>query len=123
MKTEVFPVKVLSDGTIVTDYTRRLLPSKDKVRLRRDKIIQYMAAGKPALVSPVGIAHDLVAHGESGFHCTTEDQWYDSLMQLHQDSALCASMGANAQSQAQDKYDTEIAANRLCKVFVSCMGG
>ncbi len=87
------------------------------------KIIQYMAAGKPALVSPVGIAHDLVAHGESGFHCTTEDQWYDSLMQLHQDSALCASMGANAQSQAQDKYDTEIAANRLHKVFVSCMGG
>ena len=45
MKTEAFPVKVLSDGTIVTDYTRRLLPSKDKVRLRRDKIIQCMVKG------------------------------------------------------------------------------
>ena len=45
MKIEAFPVKILSDGRIITDYTRRLLPSKDKVRLRRDKIIQYMADG------------------------------------------------------------------------------
>ncbi len=45
MKIEVFPVKILSDGIIITDYVRRLLPSKDKVRLRRDKIIQSMADG------------------------------------------------------------------------------
>tara|TARA_B100000029_G_C17021976_1_gene758926 strand:- start:62 stop:283 length:222 start_codon:yes stop_codon:yes gene_type:complete len=45
MKIQVFPVKVLSDGTIVTDYAKRLLPSKDKVGLRRDKIIQCMVEG------------------------------------------------------------------------------
>jgi DNA-binding NarL/FixJ family response regulator len=45
MKIEVIPVKILSDGRIVTDGARRLLPSKDKVRLRRDKIIQCMANG------------------------------------------------------------------------------
>jgi hypothetical protein len=45
MKIEAFPVKILSDGIIITDYARRLLPSKDKVRLRRDKIIQSMADG------------------------------------------------------------------------------
>ncbi|MDG2242273.1 MAG: glycosyltransferase family 1 protein [Rhodospirillaceae bacterium] len=87
------------------------------------KIIQYMAAGKPALVSPVGIANDLVTQGGTGFHCNTADEWYGSLMQLQQDPALCASMGARAQSQAQEKYDTEIAANCLHKVFEGCMGG
>jgi len=45
MKIEVFPVKILSDGTIVSDNEKRLLPSRDKMRLRRDKIIQCMVKG------------------------------------------------------------------------------
>ena len=86
------------------------------------KIIQYMAAGKPALVSPVGIAADLTTQGETGFHCKTEDDWYESLMRLYNDHTLCSSMGARAQSEAEARYDTTIAAQQLYQVFETCLG-
>lgn len=86
------------------------------------KIIQYMAAGKPALVSPVGIARDLTTHDETGFHCRTEDDWYEMLMRLYNDNALCSSMGARAQSEAEAKYETTIAAQQLYQVFETCLG-
>lgn len=86
------------------------------------KIIQYMAAGKPALVSPVGIAADLTTHEKTGFHCRTEDDWYENLMRLHNDHSLCSTMGGQAQSEAEDLYDTPIAAQRLYQVFKSCLG-
>ncbi|MEQ9449290.1 MAG: glycosyltransferase, partial [Rhodospirillaceae bacterium] len=40
------------------------------------KIIQYMAAGVPTLASPVGIASQIVEHGQTGYHCRSTDDWY-----------------------------------------------
>nr|NKB43484.1 glycosyltransferase [Alphaproteobacteria bacterium] len=86
------------------------------------KIIQYMAAGKPALVSPIGIASELTIHDKTGSHCRTEDDWYAMLMRLYNDDALCSSMGARAQAEAEEKYDTAIAAEQLRQVFETCLG-
>jgi glycosyltransferase involved in cell wall biosynthesis len=85
------------------------------------KIIQYMAAGKPALVSPVGIAGDLITHGETGFYCRSEEDWYTFLMQLYQDKELRFAMGARAQAEAETKYDTALAADKLYQIFEACL--
>jgi glycosyltransferase involved in cell wall biosynthesis len=83
------------------------------------KIIQYMAAGRATLTSPVGIAAGLVEQGTTGFHCVTPDDWYTKLIQLHGDRALCASLGAHAQQIAARKYDTAVVAAQLYDLFAA----
>lgn len=81
------------------------------------KIIQYMAAGKPTLASPVGIAAQLVREGETGFQCSSPEQWYERLKELRQDMARTASFGHGAKSIAASEYDTAVTAGRLYKIF------
>src|SRR5262249_22528152 len=83
------------------------------------KIIQYMAAARRTLASPVGIAADLVTEGDTGFRCVTADDWYNTLMRLYHDRARCASMGAHAQQIAARKYDTAVVAAQLYDLFVT----
>ena len=45
MRIEAFPVRILIDGTIVTDYSRILLPIEDKIRYRRDKVTKLLSEG------------------------------------------------------------------------------
>lgn len=83
------------------------------------KIIQYMAAGKPTLTSPVGIAADLVEDGVTGFHCRTADDWYRRLCQLHADENVLTTQGDSARARAQSRYDSAIAAAELAAIFKS----
>ena len=39
------------------------------------KAIQYMAMGKPTVLSAVGFNNELIEHGKDGFLCKTEDEW------------------------------------------------
>jgi glycosyltransferase involved in cell wall biosynthesis len=87
------------------------------------KIIQYMAAGKPTLTSPVGIAADLVENGMTGFHCRTADDWYARLHQLHDDYLLLAAQGAESRRRAEAKYDTSVAAAAIHDILKDCLGG
>lgn len=87
------------------------------------KIIQYMAAGKPALTSPVGIAAALVEDGVTGFHCRTGDDWYRRLRQLYEDPAVLAAQGTSSRRLAETRYDTTIAAAQLADVFEDCLRG
>jgi glycosyltransferase involved in cell wall biosynthesis len=83
------------------------------------KIIQYMAAGKSTLTSPVGIAADLVEDGVTGFHCRTADDWYRRLCQLHADEKLLNTQGDNARGRAESRYDSALAAAELAGIFKS----
>ena len=81
------------------------------------KIIQYMSAGRAALTSPVGIAADLVEPGVTGFHCETGEEWYEALIALYRDPALCAAQGAAARKRAVERYDAAVAARALYQVL------
>jgi len=43
------------------------------------KALQYMATGRPAIVSPVGMNAELVKHGTSGWLAEGEDAWIEAL--------------------------------------------
>ncbi len=85
------------------------------------KIIQYMAAGIPSLVSPVGIAKDMISNGETGYLCVTSDNWYARLTQLYQEGTLRETIGQKARLVAAEKYDTVPTASALHRVFVNCL--
>lgn len=81
------------------------------------KLIQYMAAGRAALTSPVGIAADIVEDGLTGFHCATPEHWYQRLMDLYRDPELLARQGRRGREIAVERYDIRVAAQQLCEVF------
>lgn len=52
------------------------------------KALQYMAIGRPAVVSPVGINREIVRDGENGMWAETMNDWTNRLETLARDPAL-----------------------------------
>ena len=64
------------------------------------KLLQYLAAGIPAIASPVGENRRVVAEGVTGFLAETPGEWREALRRLASDSALRRRMGAAARERA-----------------------
>jgi len=72
------------------------------------KILQYMAAGLPAVVSPVGINPKLVEHGERGFLADTEEEWFFALRTLMSDHVLRQKFGSAGRDFVEREYSLRV---------------
>jgi len=77
------------------------------------KAIQYMGAGVPAVVSPVGASRDVVLDGVCGFLATTEEDWVHALSRLLESPQLRARMGEEGRRRVERNYSAEVQAPRL----------
>jgi glycosyltransferase involved in cell wall biosynthesis len=77
------------------------------------KAIQYMGAGIPAVVSPVGANRDVVPDGVCGFHATSEAEWVRALERLLDSSELRTRMGTEGRRRVEQHYSAEIQAPRV----------
>src|SRR5205085_6413159 len=57
------------------------------------KALQYMATGRPVVVSPVGVNTEIVRDGQSGLLARDTSQWVDALERLAHDTALRSRLG------------------------------
>jgi glycosyltransferase involved in cell wall biosynthesis len=85
------------------------------------KIIQYMACGKPAVASPVGVNRHIIADGVDGFLVATPDQWSWALRTLRDDHGLRARMGKAAQRKVEKEYSLQVTAPRLAALLRSAL--
>lgn len=82
------------------------------------KILQYAAAGLPAIASPVGVNSEIITHGSNGYLAATDNDWIDCISSLIQNSALRRQMGDKARQSVQ-KFDTKLLACRLAELIRS----
>lgn len=68
------------------------------------KILQYMAAGVPAIASPVGINSRLIQHGERGLLATTEAEWFSAIEMLMSDHRLRQDLGHAGRAYCDQHY-------------------
>lgn len=68
------------------------------------KLIQYMAAGRPVVASPVGVNKDIICEGENGFLASSEDDWFKFLNHLIANPVLRASLGAAGRRFVEAHY-------------------
>ena len=68
------------------------------------KLIQYLAAGLPAVASPVGENRVVVEAGVSGFLAESEEEWREALRRLVSDAETRGEMTAAARAEAVMKY-------------------
>jgi glycosyltransferase involved in cell wall biosynthesis len=84
-----------------------LMPLHDTPRARGKcafKALQYMAAGTPVVLSPVGMNAEVVEDGVSGFLADSPEAWREKLARLIADSALRERMGRAARERVRVRY-------------------
>jgi len=77
------------------------------------KLLQYMAAGRPVVASPVGVNPDIVEPGVTGLLARTPEEWRTALTRLRDDPGLRARMGAAGRRRVEADYSLDIAEPRL----------
>jgi glycosyltransferase involved in cell wall biosynthesis len=80
------------------------------------KALQYMATGRPVVVSPVGVNAEIVQPGRNGYLTSSVDDWVDALLKLARDPALRARLGANARKTIEDGYSARTSAAKFAAV-------
>ncbi len=86
------------------------------------KMLQYMACGLPAVVSPVGMNKQVLAKGPAALGPQTPDEWEEALETLYQNPSLCRSMGQTGRQIIEEFFSVEILTKRLAEIFQLVLG-
>ncbi len=71
------------------------------------KILQYLAAGVPAIASPVGMNRTLLGEAEVGLPARTERDWYEAICGLLLDPTAAYRMGVVGRELVRRDYSVE----------------
>mgnify|MGYP001469234176 CR=1 FL=1 len=115
-----------NEAATLQDFDAGLMPLHDTEWERGKcsfKMLQYMAAGIPAVVSPVGMNIDVAAHGGLAFTPREESEWFDALEMLYKDRSLARRMGQRGRAVAITHYDVAVVSSRLASIFKSALKG
>jgi glycosyltransferase involved in cell wall biosynthesis len=100
----------------VADFDAGIMPLALGDRWSRGKcaykLLQYMAAGVPAIGSDVGMNAELIRHDENGLLAGDARDWETQLARLANDDGLRARLGAAGRETARD-YGYAAVADRL----------
>jgi glycosyltransferase involved in cell wall biosynthesis len=91
----------------VADFDIGLAPLTDDLWARGKcglKTLQYMAASKPVVCSPVGVQREMVRPGLSGLWATSRQEWVEALAQLIRAPEERARMGAAGRKILNERY-------------------
>lgn len=82
------------------------------------KLIQYMAAGKPVIASPVGVNIHIVRNGENGFLANTDEEWAGALRTLIENPALRQRMGRAGRRRVEEEFCLSVSAPKLVELLL-----
>jgi glycosyltransferase involved in cell wall biosynthesis len=71
------------------------------------KGLQYMAAGIPTIMSPVGVNAEIIQDGENGFLAATTEEWVDKLSRLIESVELRKKLSLNGRTTVEEKFSVE----------------
>lgn len=109
-----------NEATALHDMSVGLMPLTDDKWTRGKcsfKMLQYMAAGIPSVVSPVGMNRDILQKANVGFAASSQDDWYNAMETLYNDFVLQEEMGKQGRSIVEQFYSAEIIAAHLAEIF------
>ncbi len=87
------------------------------------KLVQYLACGRPAVASPVGVNPAIVIDGTTGLLAAGEDAWVAALDRLIDDPALRARLGAAGRAHVEAHYALHRTAPLVADVLRRAAGG
>jgi glycosyltransferase involved in cell wall biosynthesis len=83
------------------------------------KMLCYMAAGLPVVVTAAGMNREVLALGEVGLSAKSEQQWVDALVALLDQPDLRRNMGAAGRAIVEERFSLKRLAVQYATVFYS----
>ncbi len=87
------------------------------------KMLQYMACGIPAIVSPVGMNAEVLALGQLGLAAVRGADWYEALEHFYRDRDKARAAGREGRSVARRHFSRAVVSRRLAEVFQQVSSG
>ncbi len=81
------------------------------------KLVQYMAAGRATVASPVGANASIVVHGQTGLLAATTQEWIDSLRMLAANPSLSSNFGLNGRRRVEEMYSVQATSSKLVEAL------
>jgi glycosyltransferase involved in cell wall biosynthesis len=81
------------------------------------KLLQYMAAGRATIASPVGANASIVIHGQTGFLPESTKEWLDCLSMLAANPSLLKNLGLNGRRRVENMYSLRATSTRLIEAL------
>lgn len=86
------------------------------------KMLVYLAAERPAIVSPVGVNAEVLARGDVGLAAKTDDDWYRHFVALYDDRERARAMGLRGLELVERSYSVAVCAETLVTAFTEVAG-
>jgi glycosyltransferase involved in cell wall biosynthesis len=86
------------------------------------KLIQYMAAARATVASPIGAGSSIVVPGETGFLANSIEEWTAALRRLASDRDRTRKLGLAGRSRAAEAYSLQVLAPKLVDVLKCAVG-
>lgn len=83
------------------------------------KGLAYMAMEVATIMSPVGVNSEIIQDGENGFLADDEDEWFEKISKLVEDSALRKRLGKAGRQTVVDHYSVHANKERYRQLFLS----
>lgn len=109
-----------SENQLINSFTVGIMPLADEEWVKGKcscKMLQYLACGVPAVVSPYGQNNIILQEKLTGLPATTEKEWGNALQQLKEDDAMRIEMGTNGIKLVAEKYSCAVNAAKLISIF------
>ena len=81
------------------------------------KLLQYMAAGVPAIATPVGVNKTIADFGEAALLPETEDEWVGALETLIESETLRRELAERARKKVEEEYSLTVWAPKLAELY------
>ncbi|MCA9088079.1 MAG: glycosyltransferase family 4 protein [Planctomycetaceae bacterium] len=83
------------------------------------KLLQYMAAGVPAIASPVGVNRDIITPGIHGCRAESTEDWLNQLTFLLDNPVQTLAMVQAARQKVEEQYSIDVLAPKLLAAIAS----
>ncbi|MEM0984861.1 MAG: glycosyltransferase family 4 protein [Pseudomonadota bacterium] len=81
----------------------------------------YMAAGVPPVCAKIGYNIELIEPGVTGYLCTNEDDWFETLSQLIEDAGLRQEIGRAARADVVERFSPHKQAKKILDVCLELL--
>jgi len=87
------------------------------------KLLQYMAASRLAIASPVGVNSEIVDHMRDGLLASSEKDWYSLLKMVCENPEMITSCGLAARKKVEQEYSLQVWAPRVAAIYRDVING
>jgi glycosyltransferase involved in cell wall biosynthesis len=81
------------------------------------KLVQYMAASRPVVASPIGVNCDVVKEGINGYFAVSEEEWVTNLERFRGNMELTASLGAKARQTVETSFSLSATGPKIAEIL------